>query len=69
MNDNFLLGQADAALAAHRLAKRSGEPAAIGATRRQLERLQRDLGALKTERSAIAAIKAAHAAPMRLGTL
>jgi hypothetical protein len=66
MEANYVCGLATIALEAHRLAKTRGDQLAVRSTRRELERLQRELGALRTARDTVAAIEAAHAHPIRL---
>jgi hypothetical protein len=68
MNKGYLVSQADLALEQHRLAKASGEPAAIASTRADLLRVKRELEHVKSERDTLALVKSAHRRPMLLGT-
>jgi hypothetical protein len=66
MNAGHLLARADVVLAAHRLAKASGEPVAIASTLADLLRVKRELEHVRSERDTLALVKSAHRAPIRL---
>ncbi len=68
MNEGSILAEADAAMAAHEAAQRSGDIVAVSAARGRLLKAKDALARLKVEREAHAAMKKALAArPFTLG--
>jgi hypothetical protein len=68
MDANYMCGLADGALEQHRLAKASGDPAAIASTRVEVLRIKRELEHVKSERDTLALVKVAMRSPLLLGT-
>lgn len=66
MNTNFLLAKADEAMAALAKAELDGDLGKVAQARADVGRVQAELQKAKAEADALAAIKIAHAHPVRM---